>query len=220
MCRESKVVKVTFTPHIKKIKSIANPISVELIESETMLFSASPEFAYETGGILTRSILDSINLPEIDKEHWWVIDTRSHMLMPGMFPAIGGWHCDAVQRDQYDSQPDLNKMDDSLHYVATLASRTEGISNTEFITSELTLDVDTNKVWADVSDQVNSGNLGDRMLMPDGEIYEFTSKTIHRPTAATKRGWRWFFRCSCHYAPPENKIRHQVQVYTDINGGW
>ena len=53
------------------------------------------------------------------------------------------------------------------------------------------------------------------MIMPDGDLYEISSKTIHQPKKTLKRGWRWFFRCSCYY-----KIRKQVQVYTDINGGW
>lgn len=213
---------VTFTPHIEDFARLVNPISVTEIENETMLFSAGLDFAQENGGELTRKVIDILkkDLPKLDDNHWWIIDTRSHMLMPGMYPAIGGWHCDAVYRGEYDSQPDLSKIDESPHFVVTLSSREDGVSNTEFISSELTLDIDTERVWADLSQQINEGNLGDRALIPDGVLCKFTSKTIHRPTAAKKRGWRWFFRCSCNYAPPHNKIRHQVQVYTEINAGW
>ena len=47
-----------------------------------------------------------------------------------------------VNRGEYDSQPDLSKINDSKHYIITLSSRDGGVSNTELITSELTLDVD------------------------------------------------------------------------------
>ena len=55
-------MKTTFNPHIKKIGSIKTPISIDEIENEVMLFSASIDFAKENGGKLklTMEILANV----------------------------------------------------------------------------------------------------------------------------------------------------------------
>lgn len=184
-----------------------------------MLYSCSIEFALDKGGSLTKETLNILKtmLPKLNGRNW-VVDTRSHMLMLGMYPAIGGWHCDAVPRYSYDVQPDLRKMDDSPHFTVTVSSREGGISNTEFITSELSLNVDTDAVWESISKQI--GNKGERFFSQDGDITKLTSQTLHRATMAESRGWRFFLRCSAVCFKPLNQIRNQIQVYTDISAGW
>lgn len=56
--------------------------------------------------------------------------------------------------------------------------------------------------------------------MRDCEVFEIKRDTLHRGTAAKVRQWRWFFRLSFYHMPVANKIRKQVQVYTDISQGW
>jgi hypothetical protein len=214
-------MKFTFTPTIEVVCKLNGVIDQNIIDDEPMLFSASPDFALNAGGPLTRNAIEHIArfIKSSRSGKHWVIDTRSHMLMPGMYPAIGGWHCDAVSRSSYTAQPDLSKMDDANHFVMTLSTHEDGVSNTEFICEELTFNnIDKDRVWGSISRQV--GDLGKRVKIADGEMVRFTSSTLHRATAATRRGWRWFIRCSEYEFPPQNKIRKQVQVYTDIQGGW
>ncbi len=51
------------------------------IKDEPMLFNCDLGFAYKNGGQITRNFIDS--LPYGWKTRDAVIDTRSHMLMPG-----------------------------------------------------------------------------------------------------------------------------------------
>ena len=46
-----------------------------------------------------------------------VIDTKVVMLMPGMYPCIGGWHADAIERK--NGQPDLSTLNDNkgTHFI-------------------------------------------------------------------------------------------------------
>ena len=214
----------TFNPTIEVVNKTNGIATQEQIHDEPMLFSAHPEFAAERGGPLTIAALKMLcyHLPKVATEgKHLVIDTRSHMLMPGMYPAIGGWHCDAVARSDYNAQPDLSKMDGAKHWVMTLSTHPEGVSRTEFITQDYTAkDIDKDLVWGSVSRGIGNGDNLDKMLLKDGELLMFTSSTLHRAMPATRRGWRWFFRCSEYHSKPQNKIRKQVQVYTDISGGW
>ena len=211
--------KFLFTPSLEIIGNLAPVASVEKIESETMVYSASPEFAKKNGGTLTRAALDIITpLLEPLKNRYWVVDTRVHMLIPGMYPAIGGWHCDAVPRNDLSSQPDLLKMDSSEHYTVTISTDPSGISNTEFVSEKLELQVDPQAIWASVTSQIGDNVLSEKLS--DGQVARFTSNTLHRATVAKRSGWRFFFRCSANYFPAQDKIRKQVQVYTDISKGW
>jgi hypothetical protein len=67
------------------------------IKREPMLHRATAQFALENGGPLTRSFLLSLQLA-------WsadiLVDSRVHMLMPGMWPCIPGWHHDDVPRSR------------------------------------------------------------------------------------------------------------------------
>ncbi len=202
-------------------------VSQEVIAEEPMLFSASPEFASTYGGPLTAAALARMTPFMLDhalpRRHW-VIDTRSHMLMPGQYPAIGGWHCDGVPRAGYDGQPDVTKMrDDVWSIVVHLSTDPIGVSRTRFLTSNVDADVDPGGVWASVHEQVGSpaGTDCATRTYPDGTFVAFTMPTLHRAQPALVRGWRWWMRASCYSTMPVNKIRRQAQVYTVAEGaGW
>ncbi|MFP8823477.1 hypothetical protein, partial [Enterobacter cloacae] len=66
------------------------------IKNTQGLWNASFDDAFRFGGDVTRAALQAINLRG-DKKHI-VVDVKTHMLMPGMIPAIPGWHTDGVPR--------------------------------------------------------------------------------------------------------------------------
>lgn len=130
------------------------------IIDETMLFCSGWDFAYENSGPITREILDKLSLEfgrdsemVSDNYPYPVVDTRVHMLMPGMVPAIPGWHCDNVPRGE-SGQPDLTKAArDQLNYTV-LVGDSDFIAPTEFITNPLTLSYDPNQVWGSINQAV------------------------------------------------------------------
>jgi len=162
-----------------------------------------------------------------------VIDTRSHMLMPGQYPAIPGWHCDAYPRGQHSSgQPDLwSGNPKCFHYVVTISDQRDGVSNTTFLeASEVALLVRPEEVWGSVHEdlerRLREPSAADprygrkTWAVPDGHLLRFNQESLHRATKTHTKGWRWFFRLSMYHSAPMNQIRRQVQVYTTEGGGW
>jgi hypothetical protein len=157
-----------------------------------------------------------------------VIDTRVTMTMKGVYPSLLSWHCDDVPRPDNQSQPDLRAISpDVQHYCALVSNREGGVSNTEFIDDELTIDVDDKDVWQSVDREVNkrladpsTKDLTTVGVLPDLDIVRFDQHAIHRAAAAHTNGWRLFFRLSFTHRKPENQIRKQVQVYAPISAGW
>ncbi len=222
------MTEFTFVSRIDKVGEMPGYVGREDIHEELMLFGASPEFAGAVGGPLTKRFLKEV-APDLDQMRAFcaafgmhiVIDTRSHMLMPGFYPAIPGWHCDAFPRGGYGEQPDLTRTTEGAHHlVAFCSDQHNGVSRTEFLAHgrEVTLDVDPKAVWSSVHAQ--SGGWVATTTQLDGEILRFSQKTLHRAKPAHQKGWRWWVRASCFYKPPENAVRRQVQVYAPEGLGW
>ena len=216
------MIEVEFKPISQVVGVMPPTASVEQIEKEVMLRSASPEFAREHGGVLTNRVLDVIESRYRFEYHkHYVIDTKSVMLMPGMYPAIPGWHCDGVIRNHQFAQPDLTKLNPSFKYCTVLvSSHHEGVSNTEFMQDTLVIPCDEERVWSSVNEYIESLQNKNTFSIQDGDILEFSQATLHRTQPAFNQGWRFFFRLSEYHMPPVNKIRHQVQVYASPASGW
>lgn len=224
-------MKFTFNPHIRLKDKVEPLFSIDELSDETMLYSASLDFALDNGGPITRKILGKmIYLDEVIKAQNGeydglniVIDTRCHMLMKGMYPAIPGWHCDAFPRHKKYAQPDLlNGNKEVKHYIC-LVSNVENVSRTQFALDSVTIDVDEKNVWKSVSRQiknkVENKDIKARQCT-EGDIIEFDQQTLHCALPCVNPGWRFFLRLSFYHSPPINKIRKQVQVYTNIENGW
>lgn len=76
-------------------RAFSQPDDAEIRDTPS-LFNASLEDALRYGGELTRAALSAMSIPG-DRKHI-IVDTKTHMLMPGMWPAIPGWHTDGVPR--------------------------------------------------------------------------------------------------------------------------
>lgn len=211
-----------FTPDVRHVYSMDGSASVEEIAAEPMLFSADLVFALKNGGPLTKKALYALCECGVPQSNL-IIDTKSVMLMPGMYPAIPGWHCDNVLRRSNNGQPDLESLNSNIYNysVSLSSSQTGGVSRTEFLLNDAELEINENRVWQSVDSAVNDNFPNNILSVPDGNVMRFSQPTIHRATPATEKGWRFFFRASePNGKKPLNEIRKQVQVYTDINNGW
>ena len=193
----------------------------QAVKDEPMIFSGDYAFSWEHGGPITRAFLEL--LP--DKN--CVIDSRTHMLMPGWYPCIPGWHLDDVPRTRPDGQPDhLHPAYRAYNIMAIVGDA----SVTEFISGELDLE-DIGFYEGAVYGKWNA-EINRRLAEPDCKIAlrKVPESTLiympfgafHRGTPATKNGWRFFIRANFNTArKPSNEIRTQVQVYLPVpEAGW
>ncbi len=224
--------EATFNPNYKTVGNIKPVYDEFAIKNEPMLFDASIDYAYKNGGRITRAVLEVV-LNDMQNSSVGFgmgisgyiphIDTKSVMLMPGMYPCIGGWHCDAVPRNVSTGQPDVDAIsENAIHYLVSVNSNVDEPCNTQFIAEPLHCEIDPENgtpIWAQVNASANASNIK-TYEVDNGDVVRFTRDSLHRGTAAKAPTWRYFFRLSHTKNEPRNEIRNQVQVYTDINNGW
>ena len=200
----------------------------EQVKNETMLFSATPDFAEENGGPITKHVVSLLKEKGISPNT--IIDSRVHMLMPGWIPAIGGWHLDGVPRDK-DGQPimDHPQLKIMNHWIYIVDFGTG--ATTEYVPSRgLTNTLPPEKgnsstLWKRHSLLIND-YIDDHYLKPlkvnSNELTNIQANTYHRGVKATGTGWRFFLRASENtLSTPRNEIRRQVQAYIESeNEGW
>jgi len=185
---------------------ILKPRTEEEIKREPILYQCSYDHALRYGGPITKEVLTQ--LPHGD----CLVDTRVHMLMPGWYPAIIGFHLDFVPRELPNSQPNLEKTHNQIHYMATIGDS----SIPEFVIEPLEVSIDESgktNVYTQLNEHVEKINPRLMKATPNN-IWKFSSHDVHRATAATKAGWRYFIRVSYNTGvEPKNTKRTQVQVY-------
>ncbi len=205
-----------------------------VVKNEPMLFNNDLKGAYTNGGVITTLALDI--LPEDWREADLVIDSRVHMLMPGWYPCIPGWHHDDVPRTRSDGQPNYEDAQRSEHGIFLVNSH---IAPTEFALGDARFnDVPLGEtVYAqwhkEVGERISSANLVTKKV-PNMQWIFFDDRTWHRGVAAVENGWRFFIRVSRYYTLQDgqkvynarsnvrtNEVRKQVQIYMQAeNAGW
>jgi len=143
-----------------------------------------------------------------------IVDSRVHMLFPGMYPAIPGWHMDEVHRDEHGIlRPDLTKP--KVHYLLVLDQGTGSLPI--FGNLQDNSLIRPGMRYSDLKGKV----LPSYQAEPE-KLYRFEWHDIHRATPAKGKGWRYFLRITLDSErSPLNEIRTQTQVYlTDENKGW
>lgn len=210
--------------------------SEKVVKDEPMFFSATPRFAYDKGGIITRTFLRTA-LAELgtqwcfdEQNKGLCFDSRVHMLMPGWFPCIPGWHHDDVPRSRFDGQPNYDTPEFSSKHCLALING--DICPTEFAVGKAEypkIEQDQGnvyEVWHDITEaHIRAGRLA-RESVPTNRLIWFNNHSFHQGTRAVKRGWRWFGRLSWDAGyedgrPHANEIRRQVNVYMDTPfKGW
>jgi hypothetical protein len=219
---------VTFKPSLSILSSFSGSASIPMMNAEVPLAGASVDFALEHGGPLVKRILNSWTWDDewlkraVENGYNQVIDVRIQRLMPGMYPSIPGWHCDAVPRSGYHSQPDFKKADvkNVMHYTALISTDDE-VCNTEFLTDELKMEINPERgVWEQVHRKIEEEKPVIQQIAP-GALYRFGQLALHRAAPTKVRGWRLFFRLSIYYNKPLNVIPRMQQVYLiSEKAGW
>ena len=205
----------------------------ELIKLEPMFFNSDLNFAYEKGGEITKSFID--NLPSEWKQKQTVFDSRSHMLMPGWYPAIPGWHHDDVPRPEIPTgqhfitagQPDYDNPRYKSKHILGLVNA--NICPTEFALGKCEMSQIPDgeliyREWHKEVCQLLKENKLEHFKVEDRTLYEFDWQTFHTGNQAISNGWRWFGRVSSNTDRVNkitNEIRSQVQVYLEFPmEGW
>lgn len=187
----------------------------DTIRQEPMLFSCDVDHAYEYGGPITANFLNSLRDLGVAMDRL-VIDSRTHMLMPGWYPAIPGWHIDGLRRPDGGQPAWDNRPVADIHYVSVVGNT----AMTEFVAEPVKMPTPKTRVYEEWDRYLNDEPVHTEFIRPN-EILAFGSSDLHRATPATQRSWRFFIRASDAEFTPTNETRTQVQVYLDsINAGW
>lgn len=203
------------------------------IKNTQGLWNASFDDAFRFGGDVTRAALQAMNIRG-DKKHI-VVDVKTHMLMPGMIPAIPGWHTDGVPRGGKSLSPasgaphiHMQEGTESPRYHLLVVG---GDCPTKFIASRNINLVTENlpNLYAGISSQVcemdNKGLL-DTYDAPDGQVVEWDWWELHTAQQARAAGWRYLIRVTeTDYLEPQKDLRlvlrNQQQVYLPTEKfGW
>jgi hypothetical protein len=224
----------SFNSKFTELGQFALNVKNEDIKKEPMFFNASLEFAYYTkGATIARSFINSL-------PHDWlckplVFDSRIHMLMPGWYPSIPGWHHDDVPRPEIPvgqhfisaGQPEYDSPKYLSEHILGLVNA--DVCPTKFASGNCVMPkVEDNetvyKKWhPEVERLIENGSL--RLdSVKDRTLYHFDWQTFHTGTKAVSNGWRWFGRVSRNtdrLKTITNEIRVNAQVYLEFPmEGW
>lgn len=209
----------------------------EQVKNEPMFFNSSFVYAYENGGPITKAFLNAFalenkdTLSEDNYEEDFVFDSRVHMLMPGWFPCIPGFHHDDVPRRPLSEdplgQPDYseNRAYRSKHVMGMVNG---DICPTQFALGRAKLEIPDRDIiykhWHPaVEELIRAGDL-ELFEVPSGVLIYFDCDTLHQGQRARSNGWRWFGRLSWNTDRSKhvtNEQRRQVQVYLEYPmEGW
>lgn len=202
---------------------ILKQFSQEELKNEPMFFNCDFEFALKHGNLPTKQFLMSLPSDLWNKNT--IIDSRVHMLMPGWYPCIPGYHHDDVPRETPTGQPEYyNPSYRSKHAMILFNG---DICPTEFALgeSEFTEPNINGIVYKDWHEEVIQ-KLNKKQLTlykaPSEQIIFFDDRTWHQGVKAVGNGFRLFIRASWDTGrKPTNEIRNQVQIYMENpNDGW
>jgi hypothetical protein len=191
------------------------------VKDEPMLFSCDWNHAESLGGPITREFLSLL-------PYTWenaIFDSRVHMLMPGWWPCIPGWHHDDVPRTRIDGQPNYHDPANITEHAMLLVNGE--IAPTKFAIGELELwepvfGRTIYQQWHPIVEMaITNGSVG-QVDAPSNRVIYFNHQTFHRGVQAVKGGWRFFIRATKNSSrKPTNELRRQVQVYLSYpEMGW
>jgi len=206
--------------------------SKESVKTEPMFFNCDYQFAFQHGGDITKAFLTA--LPE-DWKTDVVFDSRVHMLMPGWYPAIPGYHHDDVPRPEIPvgqhfvtaGQPDYDNPRYKAEHIMALVNAE--ICPTKFIIAECKMPAIPEgeliyRKWHEVVKHLIEEGKVQVVSAPDKQLIYFDWQCFHTGDKAVSNGWRWFGRISRNTERVKkisNEIRTQVQVYLEFPmEGW
>ena len=187
----------------------------QTIKNEPMFFQMPLADAYDAGGPITRCFLHRLGMPRAGRHDNAWLDSRVHMLMPGWWPCIPGWHHDDVERSREDGQPNYRNASYRPHFALGLVGT--AYCPTEFATGLFQLpDVENGIIYKDWHPRIDADV--DKLVSaaPYNQIVYFDDRTLHQGTQCTQGGWRWFGRVTFgNPNKPAAEMRRQVNVYME-----
>lgn len=183
------------------------------------------KIAQDFGNILAMELAIELDKSKLLADFKYIsVDTRTHMLMPGMYPCIPGWHCDDFYRPD-GGQPDLNKVLPAKHLGLVLDDGSGSFTDYLTTPAELPAPEELNTkdpVYGKYNALIEGKPELVRKSVKSGELAVFGPLDFHRGVPATGRGWRFFMRATgSDHREPKNEMRTQTQVYlTDPFYGW
>lgn len=207
--------------------------SVQELKTTFGLWNASWDDAIRYGGEVTREALRCMNIRHDRKNI--IVDTKIHMLMKGMSPAIPGVHQDGSPRDENKhpngkGPPDIlaQEGDTRFNRYHILVSGTGCL--TKFVKRPLSISIPAEpsyEVYSHISKYVNDLAKKEDLFMeiPSCTAVEFDWYDLHTGVLATKNEWRFLIRVaeSDYYEPQKDLrevIRLQSQVYSPMDFSW
>lgn len=222
-----------FHSAFRKVGDFAKDIPNDRIKNEPMFFNCDLKFAYDNGGSITKDFIRA--LPLYVKQQDVVFDSRVHMLMPGWWAGIPGYHHDDVPRPDIPAgkhfmtagQPDYDNPRYRASHILGLVNAS--VAPTEFAVGSCTMPAVPDgeliyRTWhPEVLRLIDLGLMA-RVEAPDRTLVEFDCDTFHQCTPAVMSGWRWFGRVSWNTERTQkitNEIRRNAQVYLEFPmEGW
>lgn len=196
------------------------PFTTEEVKNEPMLFNCCFSESYRLGGPITKCFLGRLREENPQDFRQVIVDTRVHMLMPGWYPAIPGYHHDDVARTRSDGQPDYDSPPYRPRHAMALING--DVAPTRFAVGAdrfeevLPEEGPIYKTWhEEVKKKISNGILRE-IDAPSNRLIYFNDRAWHEAVPAVKSGWRWFGRASFNTDRiPTNEVRRQVQVYLE-----
>lgn len=187
-----------------KVAQVDPVASLEEIAAEPKLNSLLWEDAKAQAGPLASmcfELIDELCLV-VPRGMHPVVDTRVHRLMPRMYPAIPGWHCDDVPRSPHTGQPDYSLHNSEAYHLAVFIDNASEVSCTEFLEYGEGFDFiePGTHVWRTMHSDIEKLELCTIQPSP-GAVVRFNGYTPHRATPAIGRGWRFWLRLSMMHKP-------------------
>lgn len=222
----------TFTSAFSPLDVFATDVSNDEIKNETMFFNSGLDFAYKNGGPITRSFIEAL------PDGWQkdvVFDSRVHMLMPGWYPAIPGYHHDDVPRPEIPvgqhfltaGQPDYDNPRYLSEHIMGLVNAQ--VCPTHFAVGRCTMNEVPDgeliyRQWHEEVEQLLDYGRLKKVEAPDRTLVYFDWQAFHTGSKAVGNGWRWFGRVSRstdRVSKITNEIRRNAQVYLEFPmEGW
>lgn len=223
--------KKEFNSTIDIVGNMDLTFSQDEVKNEPMFFNSSIQFAYDNGSVITKNFIDNLPVGWEDS----VLDSRVHMLMPGWYPAIPGFHHDDVPRPIIPvgqhfitaGQPDYeNPRYNSEHIMALVNAQ---VCPTVFALGQCTMPKVNDgeliyRKWHKRVEKLLTTNKLEKYEAKEGELIYFNNQSFHSCQKASSSGWRWFCRVSRNTDRTKtitNEIRKQVQTYLEFPmEGW
>jgi hypothetical protein len=222
----------TFNSQIRIMGEFKSDWTQDEIKAEPMFFNCDTSFAYKHGGNIMKAFIEA--LPN-EWENDTVIDSRIHMLMPGWYPAIPGWHHDDVPRPAIPTgqhfitagQPDYDNPRYHAEHIMALINAE--VCPTKFAIGKCEMTAIPEgeliyRTWHKEVERLIDAGYVKKISAPSGKLIYFDCDTFHTGDKAVAGGWRWFVRVSRNTDRVKNitnEIRQQVQVYLEFPmEGW